>query len=413
MKKSIFITSIFALLFAKNSVASLTFDGQNVTTNLSRGYTFTSGSGTWNNAAGGTFLLTLTPNTQSSCPTCTIAGFSVFIDGILRIDQEHFEAFSGNHNFLVYLQAGSQATCNSTQSYTIDIKNSNGQTIDQGSGTVKVVGTTLSASDICGLNTNATFTVNPSGSVSNPSYSWQILCSGWKINGTSTPATVYTSGTSATITSPGSTGSCTLTAGGSGFCSNISQTINVSNGVPGTPTSITRILAVNGNCPGYKGQCTAVSGAVSYTWYENSSCTGSSYTTTSNQSNTYFACVDGPTIYLCVKAHNACGYGGTKTGSIGIPCPNTCPNKMASDQNSNEAVILFPNPASNQVFINGGEEVGNATINIVNSVGEVLLSVQGNAQGAYFNTDRYAPGLYFVIINGETLHKVLKLQIQR
>ncbi|MEO5675591.1 MAG: hypothetical protein ABIQ74_13190 [Chitinophagales bacterium] len=236
MKKLIFITSIFALLFAKNSVASLTFDGQNVTTNLSRGYTFTSGSGTWN-TAGGNYTVTLTPNTQPSCSTCTISGFSVFIDGVLFFNGSQVNAASGNHTFLVTLQAGSQATCNATQTYTVEIKNYLSQIVDQGSGTVKVVGTTLSASDICGLNTNATFTVNPSGSMSTPSYSWQILCSGWKINGTSTPATVYTSGTSATITSPGSAGSCTLTVGGSGFCSNISQTINVSNGMPGTPTS--------------------------------------------------------------------------------------------------------------------------------------------------------------------------------
>ena len=85
-----------------------------------------------------------------------------------------------------------------------------------------------------------------------------------------------------------------------------------------------------------------------------------------------------------------------------------------SDNQLANAISLYPNPATNRVNIAlNGETYGSLKINVVNSLGQVLQSTEGNTLSIItLDVSSYASGLYFVNINADGATTSKKLLIK-
>ena len=84
------------------------------------------------------------------------------------------------------------------------------------------------------------------------------------------------------------------------------------------------------------------------------------------------------------------------------------------DFNSKSFVTVFPNPASNLVYVNVSADYNNAGLKITDAIGREVIAQTISASGINaINTSWLTPGMYYMIIdNGNGLNKI-KITIQK
>jgi hypothetical protein len=117
--------------------------------------------------------------------------------------------------------------------------------------------------------------------------------------------------------------------------------------------------------------------------------------------------------YLIVRFININGYG----NSTLIDNVAVVGEVLGTSEVLASAIALYPNPASNQVFIDFGtaQLETNATVTLTNSLGqqlEVLQANQFNGSKAALDVSKYASGLYFISIENGDATVTKKLLVQ-
>jgi len=142
-------------------------------------------------------------------------------------------------------------------------------------------------------------------------------------------------------------------------------------------------------------------GAIAYEWYFGD---GSTSTQTS-PSHTYL--ING-TYTVCLTSFSS-------FGCEDIICTNTLTIQGISmkELNAKPTIILYPNPAKDNVSITFSAEVKTGTVKLINAIGQVILTKEvKNASSVEINLNAMNKGVYFVQIenNGEKAVKRLIIE---
>lgn len=117
--------------------------------------------------------------------------------------------------------------------------------------------------------------------------------------------------------------------------------------------------------------------------------------------------------YLVVRFVNINGYG----NSTLIDNVNVTEEVLATNAASASAIALYPNPASNQVFVDFGSTViqENVKVTLSNSLGQrlqVLRASNFNGAKGTLDISQYASGLYFISIENGDVSVTKKLLVK-
>lgn len=137
---------------------------------------------------------------------------------------------------------------------------------------------------------------------------------------------------------------------------------------------------------------------------------GSALITTSNTTH-YYAAASSPSTYVStdnfiVKSKKMSGYGvgintlDTKTWTITV---NTCNVGLVENSIATQ-VAVYPNPATDKVTVYVNNANADTQINVLNALGQVVLSRTNVSDKNELNTESLAKGVYFVRIgNGKNV----------
>lgn len=89
---------------------------------------------------------------------------------------------------------------------------------------------------------------------------------------------------------------------------------------------------------------------------------------------------------------------------------NCVTTTLNTDNWSIQNIIIYPNPTKNEIFISSGYEI--KSINIINSIGQIIINKNINSQSTALNVENLANGIYVVSItssdNKIENHKFIK-----
>ena len=218
-----------------------------------------------------------------------------------------------------------------------------------------------------------------------------------------------TNSVSVTFNSTFGNGNISVTASSS--CGTPVIATKVINGKPLTPTAITGQATICYNLQNASYNCSAVSGASTYTWTVPPGVTIVSGQGTTNVVLNFNG-TPGSTIQLKVKSGNSCGQSGNRLANISLlNCPRV---ELASDEHFN----LYPNPASEEFTVTFNSEAEQKTeLQILNPEGQLVMTpiiLSGSGSQQYnFSTSSLADGVYFVLVkSSEGILGTQKLIIQ-
>jgi hypothetical protein len=126
------------------------------------------------------------------------------------------------------------------------------------------------------------------------------------------------------------------------------------------------------------------------------------------------------------------GSGGSISWTIGEPISETYSNAsnittmgfhqpeiisladMIAEQGNGAELLVYPNPVLNEVTVDfAGIKQGSYSLEIIDVLGRLLYrsdaNISSSSQQARLRLGEYASGSYFLLINGESLHKTVKL----
>ncbi len=173
-------------------------------------------------------------------------------------------------------------------------------------------------------------------------------------------------------------------------CSTSSSTIMV-NPIPTIISSTSNSLI----CIGQSANLTA-SGAMSYTW--NTSATTATISVSPTVTTTYT--VSGTDI-------NGCSNSSTITQTV-----NSCAS-MQDLKNDSFSITIYPNPVSDILNIDlQSSTIEKGMIQIINTLGQVILSELFTSNNLKINTSNIISGVYFVKITAENKQVVKRISIQ-
>jgi len=166
------------------------------------------------------------------------------------------------------------------------------------------------------------------------------------------------------------------------------------------------IVAVTNNtnlCVGQSAVLTAstVAGGVSlhpFTWYPGSFGIGSSSVSVNPTVTTVYT----------VSAQDQSGYGCNFSTTI-TQNVSTCTG--IEEATANNLVSIYPNPANDFITVQLMDETIGATIQILNALGEIVLTENATTNGTLLKTDNLTNGIYFVKVeskNGKAIRKFIK-----
>jgi len=219
-----------------------------------------------------------------------------------------------------------------------------------------------------------------------------------------------------TVNVGGSFVSGVVTVTGTNGCGNGSpRSFNIT-GAPGQPTPINGPVAV---CPGATNvqyDVATVAGATNYTW----TVPGGASIVAGQGTKTIlvnFGANPASGQVISVKASNACGQSGSRTLSgITLSFAN-CGPRIADEQNKMNNVLIFPNPARDNVNLQFNSTVNSAyQIILMDNAGRTLMNEAGEAQEGInmkaINISELSSGIYSVVIRIENESKVTRLLIE-
>lgn len=93
------------------------------------------------------------------------------------------------------------------------------------------------------------------------------------------------------------------------------------------------------------------------------------------------------------------------------------PDNIIPQFESANSVLVYPNPAKNKVQIAIAGTDKEYEVSLLNPLGQKIISTEvTNSNGSNISTElslkSIAPGIYFVLIEGESGRKVLKLKVE-
>lgn len=245
-----------------------------------------------------------------------------------------------------YTVTGASGTCNNTKTTTVTVN------------TTPTVSVSSNTTNVC-----AGQSVSLSASGAN-SYLWSTGAGSFSITATPSVTTNYSvTGTSVN--------GCTNTAG-----SNI-----IVNGLPTIGTSSSASMICNGQT-----STLTANGANSYTW---STGTVSNTIVVSPASNTTYS--------VTGTGANGCSNSATITQSVSI-CTG-----LTTLKGKAEEIKIFPNPNFGEFVISLNEEAGNAIVEVYNSIGERVYSMQLHPGDNIINLKGVCMGIYEVRIISNSL----------
>jgi hypothetical protein len=174
---------------------------------------------------------------------------------------------------------------------------------------------------------------------------------------------------------------------------------------PATPSAITGSTTI---CTGTTNNYSvpAVSGATSYTWTLPGGWTGSSVT---NSISTLAGSTSGSFV-INVTANNPCGSSTQQSITVSV---SVCTG--IEDQKIENEFSIYPNPAANDVTLEVSEKIKNATIKIINNIGQVVFEEKmtgtGTAATKHIDISNYSKGVYTISIEGNETKAVKKLVV--
>ncbi len=236
-----------------------------------------------------------------------------------------------------------------------------------------------------GERSASTLTVLPSFTISlniTPS----VICAGQTATAVASGASTYTwfpsgSGSSLIVTPTISTNYSVVGTNTNGCLSSNSPSISVTV----NPLPTLTVSSSGSICAGQSATLMA-SGANTYTWLP----AGAGSVTIVNPSVT--------TVYT-VTGQSAAGCQNTATiTQVVVVCTGISESLL-----SNEAYLLYPNPASHKVYINRTDK--NIPIKLFNGLGQIVLETNINNQG--IDTESLPDGIYFIEINKNEIQKLI------
>lgn len=280
--------------------------------------------------------------------------------------------------------AGSAVTL--TASGTTSYSWSSGQTTP----IVAVSPTVSSTYTVTGYSNGCSDSKTISVSVTSPTITANsgVICSGQSFTITPSGASTYTYSGGSAVVSPTATGSYTVTGTDSQGCVSIAgavSTVTV-NALP-TVSATTNMSLI---CTGNSATLTA-SGASTYSW--NSGATGTTIVVSPTVTTSYT---------VSTSANGCTGYA-VVTQSVSS-C--TSLNSISLAENVN----IYPNPTNGRLNIEIGVNAVNVKIQVVNSLGEVLMEDASVLRSNSYNLNQYPAGLYFVkILESDRVSKIEKV----
>ena len=128
------------------------------------------------------------------------------------------------------------------------------------------------------------------------------------------------------------------------------------------------------------------------TGFDLSGLLGDGSTTSEEANPTMYYATDG-TYTVTLTATNECG---TSIAQQDIEI-SFC---TLVEENAENAISIYPNPASNMITIANAE---NATIEIVNALGQVVSVKENISNSEVVDLSNFANGTYFVKVNGNVI----------
>ena len=299
-------------------------------------------------------------------------------------------------NALPTITVSSGAVC-AGQSYTIIANGASSYTsVPSLTGPV-VTPTTTTSYSLTGTDTNgcvssntavSTVTVNTLPTISVNS---GAICTGKSFTMTPTGASTYTYSSGSSVVTPTANASYNVVGTSSLGC--VSSNTAVSSV---TVNALPMVMATTNStllCAGQTASLTA-SGATSYTW--NTSTT-----------TTVIAVSPTTTVTYTVNGTNAngCSKVATVTQSV-----SACTDIQSTVSNQQLSISVYPNPTGGMVNVE--LEIlndKNVSIQILNILGEVLMSESINTQHSTYDIQHFATGVYFVKIIENNKQQVIKL----
>jgi hypothetical protein len=273
---------------------------------------------------------------------------------------------------------------------------SGASTYTYSSGSAIVTPTTNTSYNVTGTDANgcisssaavSSVTVNALPTISVNS---GAICTGNSFTMTPSGANTYTYSSGSAIVTPTINASYNVTGTDANGC--ISSSAAVSSV---TVNALPMIMATTNStllCVGQTASLTA-SGATSYTW--NTSATTAAIAVSPTTTVTYT--VNGTDA-------NGCSNVATVTQNV-----NTCTD-IQSVSNQPSLISVYPNPTGG--LINVELEIvsgNNASIQILNTLGEVLVNESVNTQHPVFNIQHFTAGVYFVKVIQQGKQQIIKL----
>lgn len=256
-------------------------------------------------------------------------------------------------------------------------------------------GTISGASTACG-GTNEVYSIAPVAGAT--SYTWTFPDAGALIDGNPSPYT--TANTSVTVTFPvGYDRNSALCVSASNACStSVDRCKNIGNQVPARPAAISATPGSWCNNSAVTFSIAAVSGATNYTWSLSNGTINSGQGTTSINA-TWGTGAGSVTVY----ASSACGTSPSRslTGS---------PSCRIAGNTLDENFMVYPNPASELLYVNFKSSGSDYSVRLMNMNGQVLINQMHSAKEG-MNTSEIeiqdlAPGIYVLeFVNGNEVKK--------
>jgi hypothetical protein len=282
-------------------------------------------------------------------------------------------------------------------------------TIDQatGSGQVMCINPYFSGNtDICGFNTNSTYTLTTVGNLpNNGTRTWNINQSGWLINGQTPPVNI--TAFSATITTPNNASNATLSISGDYLCSTLNISIHCNSTAPSTPTILNKYRL--GNSCYYYLTTNSFSNATTYEWSCVSSFQYPEITTTNSTTGVGVNCPDleqNTYVPIYVRARNGCNPSNYLYKYTFFPAISNCQYGPIHDSTFNSSLITTPSIDNSSLIIktiSGGTfeldinfNFSEVKIEVYSSNGKLLQTLNPFSNTVSINLTNNPDGIYFI-----------------
>jgi hypothetical protein len=258
-----------------------------------------------------------------------------------------------------------------------------------GAGTFSITLTSISGGTTATKVNTIVVTAPPSITAS---LSPALICSGQSSTITGNGATTYTWNPgnltgSVVVVSPTVTTSYTVVGATNGCTASVTKTITV-----GSTPVLTLTSSSNSICAGSSATL-AGAGAQSYTWNPGA-LTGSNVVVTPSATTNYSA-----------TGSNTAGCTGTAVVSITV---SSCPTGLNQLVMSNSVYNVYPNPASDKIYIQASGNISDATFEISDALGKAIMKSNLNGNSQAINISQLPSGVYLVKITSGSETKALR-----